>query len=162
METVLRITLIYLFILIAMRAMGKRSFGQLSPFNLVTLLLIPEVAQQAMMREDFSITNAFIGLSTLFGLVFLTSILSHRFKKAEVLVEGSPTLLVSRGRLLTENMNVVRITSDEIFNEMHKSGLSRLEQVQWAILEADGKVSVVPSEEHETAMRRKPNTQPVE
>lgn len=145
-DTVLRITAVYLFIMIGLRVLGKREFSQMSPFDLVTLLLIPEIVQQGMMQEDFSVTNAFIGLSTLFVLVFLTSVLSHGSSKAQQFIEGNPTVLVSNGAFVTDSMNMERVSAEEVYTEMHKYGISRVEQVQWAILESDGKISVIPFE----------------
>ena len=149
METVLRVAAIYLFVMISLRLMGKREFSQLSPFELVTLLLIPEIASQALVREDFSLTNAAIGLSTLFLLVFTTSALSHASPRVAKVISGSPTVLVSRGAFVPDNLNAERITAEEVFAEMHRSGLATLDEVRWAILESDGKISIVPmSHEH--------------
>lgn len=144
METVVRVAVIYVFVLVALRVLGKREFSQLTPFDLVILLLIPELAQQSMVREDFSITNALIGLSTLFTLVLITSVLSHLSSKAESLLSGTPTVLVSDGRILEDHLNSERVPPTEIYGEMHKVGLSDLSQVRWAILETDGKISFVP------------------
>ncbi len=144
METVLRITAIYLFIMVALRVMGKREFGQLSPLELVSLLMIPEIVSQALTGENYSVTNAFIGVATLFVLVFASSLVMHRFKKAEVAITGEPTVLVHRGQMFPRQMNLTRVTPDEVFSEMHKSGLQRLEEVDWAILESDGSIAIVP------------------
>lgn len=150
METVLRILIIYLFVMIGLRVLGKREFGQLSPLELVMLLLIPEIASQSLVREDYSLTNALLGLSTLFTLQFLTSALMHRSKRAEELMVGVPTVLVQHGRLVEENLNRERVSPDEVFAEMRKSGVDRLEQVRWAVLETDGKIAVVPEEQGST------------
>jgi uncharacterized membrane protein YcaP (DUF421 family) len=80
-----------------------------------------------MIREDFSITNALVGLCTLFVLVYLTSVVSHRSKKAEGFLEGKPTILVDQGKLVPENLNLERIPPNEVYGEMHKMGLARLE-----------------------------------
>lgn len=146
METVLRVAAIYLFVLVALRVLGKREFGQLSPIELVTLLMIPEIVSQALTREDYSLTNAAIGVATLLVLVFVTSLLMHRFQKAEIVIAGQPTVLVRQGELIGGALNKMRITPDEVFNEMHKAGLQQLEQVQWAILESDGRIAIVPAE----------------
>lgn len=151
METVLRIAAIYLFVLVALRVLGKREFGQLSPLELVSLLMIPEIVSQALTGDDYSLTNAFVGVSTLFVLVFATSLLMHRFKKAEVAVAGEPTVLVHRGQLFERALNLTRVTPDEVFGEMHKSGLQSLDQVDWAILETDGSIAIVPVSESRTA-----------
>jgi uncharacterized membrane protein YcaP (DUF421 family) len=147
METVIRVFIIYIFILVGLRILGKREFGQLSPLELVSLLMIPEIVTKALTGEDYSLTNALIGVSTLFSLVFLTSALMQWSRKAEHIIAGKPAVLVYDGNYVAENMNRERITPDEIFTEMHKSGLERLEQVKWAVLEPDGKISIVPAEE---------------
>jgi uncharacterized membrane protein YcaP (DUF421 family) len=147
METVIRVFVIYIFILIGLRILGKREFGQLSPLELVSLLMIPEIVTTALTREDHSLTNALIGVSTLFSLVFLTSVIMQWSRKAEHLIAGKPAVLVYDGQYIAENMNRERITPDEIFTEMHKSGLETLEQVKWAVLEPDGKISIVPGDD---------------
>lgn len=145
METVLRVVAIYLLVFAGLRILGKREFGQLSALELVTLLMIPEIVSQAITGEDFSLTNAAIGVTTLLLLVFLTSVLMHRFKKAEAIITGEPSVLVRRGKFLDDALNVSRVSPDEVFSEMHKSGLVRLEQVEWAILETDGRIAIVPT-----------------
>lgn len=144
METVIRVALIYIVILVGLRIMGKREFSQMSPLKLVALLLIPELVAQGLVREDFSMTNALIALTTLFALVFGTSLASYYSTKAENVITSEPTVLVERGRFLAEKLNKERVAPDEIFAEMHKTGLERLEQVRWAILESDGKISIIP------------------
>lgn len=146
METVLRIAVIYMLVLAGLRVLGKREFAQLSPSELVSLLMIPEVVSQALTREDYSLTNAIIGLCTLLFLVFLTSVLTHRYKRLEDAVFGEPTVLVHRGRLLAEAMNETRVSPEEVFAQMRKAGIDNLSEVRWAILEPDGKISIVPME----------------
>ena len=144
MDTVLRVAAIYLLVFAGLRVMGKREFGQLSPLELVTLLMIPEIVSQALTGEDYSVTNAAIGVATLLVLVFTTSLLMHRFKKAETLIAGEPSVLVRHGKMLQDAMNVARVSADEVFEEMHKVGLLKIEQVDWAILEPDGRIAIVP------------------
>jgi uncharacterized membrane protein YcaP (DUF421 family) len=147
METVLRVALIYAFLLAGLRVMGKREFGQLAPMELIALLLIPEIVSQALVGDDYSITNALVAVCTLFVLVFLNSLLTHASRRYERVVESTPTVLAHDGRLVHENLHRERITPTEIYSEMRKSGLERLEQVRWAVLEGDGKISVVPRQD---------------
>lgn len=144
METILRITFVYIFVMIALRVMGKREFGQLAPFDLVVLLLIPEIFSQAMVREDFSMTNAVVGVGTLLSLVFLTSLLAYRFRTFGQVVAGSPNTLVSKGALVPDHMHHERVGPDEIYEALHTAGLEDLGQVKWVILETDGRLAVVP------------------
>jgi uncharacterized membrane protein YcaP (DUF421 family) len=144
METVIRVALIYVFVLAGLRVLGKREFGRLSPMELVTLLLIPEIVSQALVTEDFSLTNAFIGLATLFLLIYLNSVFTHLSKRFEKVVESSPTVLVKNGQLVRRNLDKERVTPDEIVSQVRNAGFERIEEVRWAILEADGKISIVP------------------
>lgn len=144
MDTVLRIAFIYFFLMVAIRIMGKRELSEMSAFELVTLLLIPEIFATALSREDYSMTHAVIGAATLFTLVFITSLVTFRYKRIEQIVEGKPTVLVHDGRLIERNLKRERVTADEIFTEMHKAGVAHIAQVRWAILEMDGKIAVIP------------------
>jgi uncharacterized membrane protein YcaP (DUF421 family) len=149
METVWRVALVYIFIMFGLRMLGKREFGQLTPLELVTLLIVPEIVSQALVREDFSMTNALIGVSTLFVLVYFSSLLQHRSEFIENIVSSSPTVLVRNGAYIGKNMNEQRVSPGEIFTAIHESGLERLEQVKWAILETDGKIAIVPQDSDE-------------
>src|SRR5687768_1750874 len=100
MTTVLHVVLVYLVLLACFRVLGKRELGKMSPFELVTLMMIPEIVSAALNQNDNSLTNAFIGVSTLFLLVFTTSALTHRFPRLAHAVDNPPTLLVANGKLL--------------------------------------------------------------
>jgi uncharacterized membrane protein YcaP (DUF421 family) len=144
METVIRVTVVYLFLMVGLRVLGKREFGQMSPLELVSLLLIPELVSNALQSEDFSLVDALVAVSTLLALTVLTSMLLYMNKTAQKMIDGEPAVLVAHGQLAVDAMNRERVTTDEIFSEMHKSGLERLEQVAWAILETEGTITIVP------------------
>ena len=151
MDTVLRVAVIYLFVLVGLRILGKREFGQLSPLELVSLLMIPEIVSQALTGNDYSLTTGLTALSTLLVLVFFTSLLVQRFERVERVIAGEPTVLVHDGEFVAEAMNRMRVTSDEVFTEMHKAGLQRLQDVKWAMLEPDGGIAILardPSPDH--------------
>ena len=144
METVLRVGLVYLVLMAGFRLLGKRELGQLSQFELVTLMLIPEIVSPALTRDDPSMTNAVVGVCTLFTMVTLTSFLVHLSPKAASALEGKPAVLVRHGRMDADAMNRERISPDELYSEMHQAGLERVEDVKWAILEPEGRVSFIP------------------
>ena len=146
METVWRVAIVYIFVVFGLRVLGKREFGQLSPLELVTLLIIPEIVSQALVREDFSMTNALVGVSTLFVLVYFSSLLQQSSESIEKVFSSSPTVLVRNGSYIEKHMNQERVSPGEVFDAMHESGLDRLEQVKWAILESDGKIAIVPKD----------------
>lgn len=147
MDSVFRIAFIYFFLMMALRVMGKREMSQMSAFELVTLLMVPEIFSTALAREDYSMTHATVGVATLFTLVFITSLVTFRFKRIETMVEGQPTILVSNGKPIERNLKRERVTVDEVFAELHKAGLHELRQVRWAILEPDGKIAIIPRQE---------------
>lgn len=144
MDTVARVAVIYLVLFVIFRVLGKRELGALTPFELVTLMIIPEIVSQSLTDHDSSVTNAIVGATTLCLLVFATSLLTHRFPRVNALTESSPKLLVAHGRILEANMNVERMSADELFGEMHRAGVARLEDVEWAILQSDGHVAIIP------------------
>lgn len=146
MATVIRVAFVFVLLMVVLRVLGKRELSNLSPFELVLLMLIPELFQQALMLEDFSMTNAVIGLTTIVTLVMLTSILSHRFAGVHRAVAGEPTVLAYKGRFIERAMNAERVQPDDVYAELRKSGLERLSQARWVVLEDDGRISVVPGE----------------
>jgi uncharacterized membrane protein YcaP (DUF421 family) len=146
METVIRVAIVYVFVWACFRLVGKRELTQLSPFELVTLLFIPQIFSRAITRQDYSMTNAVIGASTLFLLLFLTSVARYRIARVASIVQGTPTVLVHRGAVVQEHLDRERIALDDILTTMRKAGMQRFEQVEWAILESDGKISIVPTD----------------
>lgn len=141
---VVRVVVIYLAIFLGLRILGKRELSELSPLELLTLLLIPELAQEAFTGGSEYLYLSLIGIATLLSVVFIISIISHLSPQAQNLIEGRPTVLIENGAFISAHLNIERITPDELMSEIHKAGLGRLDQVKWAILETDGKISIVP------------------
>ncbi len=146
METVIRVIFVYIFVWACFRVLGKRELSQMAPFELVMLLFVPQFFSRALTRQDYSMTNAVAASTTLFSLVLLTSVLSFRFGAFRRFMEARPTVLVKGGQILGRSLGHERIAPDDIFSAMHKAGVERLEQVQWAILEADGKIAIIRSD----------------
>ncbi len=142
-DSVLHVLISFSVLMLVFRVIGKRELSQLSPFELVTLMLIPEILSNTVQGES-SLLQSLAGLSTVVLLVVLTSTLSQRFEKVQTLVEASPTMLVSDGRLLEDNMNAERIAPEELFSEMRKQGLETLDEVRFAILESGGNITFIP------------------
>lgn len=144
METVLLVLVIYAFVVVGVRTLGKRTLGQLSPADLIVLVLIPEFFGETIGGDDFSITNALIAASTLLVIVLITDTLSYRFPRFGSIVSGDPVTVVSEGNLRPEQMHLERLGPDDIRDAMHRAGLEELEQVKWAVLYPDGTVTIVP------------------
>lgn len=144
-ESIWRVTFVYAFLMVAFRLSGKREIGQMSPFELVTLLLIPEIFSSALNRSDESLSLAAVGVGTLCLLVFFTGLLTFRSRRAEAVLDGEPAVLVRDGKFVERNLRRERVTPEEVFSEMHLAGIERIEDVRWAILESEGKIAIVPA-----------------
>lgn len=143
MEIVVRIAIVYVVLTFAFRALGKRELSQLSPFELVMLLVIAEIVSPALTAGDHSLTGALFGAATLLCLAFLHSVLTYMSKRFRSAAEAPPSLLVRRGRLIEATLHKDRVRPDEIFSEMHKAGIERLSQVKWGFLEPDGTMAFI-------------------
>jgi uncharacterized membrane protein YcaP (DUF421 family) len=115
----------------------------MAPLELVMLLLIPQFFSRALTRQDYSMTNSVVAATTLFSLVILTSMATFKYAGFRRFMESEPTILVRQGRLLPRALGHERIAPDEIFSAMHKAGIEKIEEVAWAILEADGKIAII-------------------
>lgn len=145
MDTVIRAGFSYVFLWACFRVLGKRELNKMTPFELVTVFLIPQAFSRAMPRQDYSMTNAVVGAATLLSLVVLTSAISHRSRRLARVLEATPTVLVRDGVIIESHLNRERISPNDIFSAMHKEGIERLDRVKWAILESDGAIAIVPA-----------------
>jgi uncharacterized membrane protein YcaP (DUF421 family) len=143
-EKVLRAAIIYVFMLAAFRFSGKRQVGQLTPFDLVVLLIISNVVQNAVIGDDTSLTGGLIGAVTIFGLNAGVVELTFRSKVARHLLEPAPTLLIHNGRLLHRNLKTERITIEELLAALRRNGVVEPGEVRFAVLEENGGISVIP------------------
>lgn len=144
LNVVLRVVLVYGVLLLGLRILGKREFGQLAPIELLTLLLIPEMVSEALTGGNASMMQGLTGVATLFLLVYASSAFGHASPRVERALEGEPTVLAHAGQFLPRALDRERVSTDEVYAEMRKVGLERVEQVRWAVLETDGRISVVP------------------
>ena len=143
-EKILRSGVIYLFILLAFRFTGKRQVGQLTPFDLVLLLIISNVVQNAVIGNDNSLGGGMIGAVTILALNYLVVALTYRFKPLRHIMAGEPTLLVHNGKVFKERMEREHITMQDLEAALRKNGVVGLEKVRFAVLEENGQISVIP------------------
>ncbi len=147
MESVLRGVAVYLFLLLIFRATGKRSLDQVTTFDFVLLLIVSETTQQALMGQDFSITNAVLLILTLFLMDQGLSVLARRSETVKRWAEGLPMILLENGKPLEERMKQSQIDENDILEAARElQGLERLEQIKYAVLERNGVITIVPRE----------------
>ena len=143
-EKILRPLVVYAFLLIAFRLAGKRELGQLTPFDLIVLLTISNVLQNAMIGEDNSLGGGIIGALTLFSLNGVLSRLAFHWPRLAQWMEGTPTVLVEKGRIIEPNMRREVMTLEELQRSLrkHDLGWEDIAQIQRALLELDGTVTI--------------------
>lgn len=143
-EKVLRSVVVYLFLLVAFRLAGKRLLGQLTAFDLVVLLIISNVLQNAAIGNDVSLGGGLLGASVIMALNWLVAWLTFRHKRVERLVENTPTILVKHGEVLHANLEREHMSMPELRAALRREGIATMSEVRYAILEEDGRVSVIP------------------
>jgi uncharacterized membrane protein YcaP (DUF421 family) len=154
MDIVLRATAMFAAVYLLLRLLGKRELGQMTPFELVTLVVIGDLIQQGITHNDFSLTGAVLAIGTFaFWSVVLGWIayLFPRFRKA---MEGEPRIIVRDGELLEANLKRDRMTRDEVEAEMRLAGIGHMADVAWAILETNGKISFISRDRAQSSRRQ--------
>lgn len=143
MDIMLRATVIFFALYILVRLMGKRELGQMTPFELIVLVVIGDLIQQGVTQNDFSLTGAIIAISTIAFWALAMSWLSYLSSRAERLLEGEPRVIIRDGELMTHNLRRDRLTVAEIESEMRLAGIAHMRDVAWAIVEPRGKISFI-------------------
>jgi uncharacterized membrane protein YcaP (DUF421 family) len=140
----LRTAVVYLGLLVGLRLFGRRELGQMTPFDLVVILLIANTLQNAMVGPDTSVTGGLLAAFTLLTINWLLSIAEVRVPWLRHAAEGEPILLVSEGQLLTRRLRRERISVEALGQAAREHGVPDLSAVDAAILEIDGTVSIIP------------------
>jgi uncharacterized membrane protein YcaP (DUF421 family) len=145
MESIVRSSVIYVFLLILFRVIGRRTLASITTFDFVLLLVVGEATQQALLAEDYSVTNAFVVIGTLAALDLLLGWAKQRWPSLDRVVEGQPILLVVEGREVKQNLDREGIDRNDILEAAREShGLAAFDQVRFAVLERTGNISVIP------------------
>jgi uncharacterized membrane protein YcaP (DUF421 family) len=141
-EFIVRGVVIYVFLLVLLRITGKRQISQMSPFDLVLLLILSNAVQNSMNAGDNSLTGGIISATTLVALNYAVGMATFRSKRVERLVEGRAQLVVHNGKVFEDVMREASITRDELETMLREAGFFALKDVRLAVLENNGKISV--------------------
>ena len=142
-ELILRALVIYAALFVLFRLSGKKQLGEMSPFDLVLILIISEAVSASLSAEDSSVSAALISASTLIFLGYLMDRIAFYSKKAEKVLEGDPQFVISNGRIHQNILNKEKITQEELKETMRAHGFDRLDEIDYAVLETNGKISYV-------------------
>ena len=143
MDIVLRAVVLYVFVVFVMRVIGRRELSSMTPFDLILLIVLGDAIQQGLTQDDYSITGAVLAVATIATLQVFTSYLSFRSKRARKVLEGEPIVIVDHGALVDSNLKRERMTQEEVLEEARQQEISSLDEIDWAILEANGTLSFV-------------------
>ena len=148
---------VYLFIIIAIRIFGKKELAQLSVVDLVFILLISNAVQNAMVGPDSTLSGGLVAASTLFLVNYTLKYLQYRFPKFGKIIQGDAIMLVYQGKILESHMKMAKISNDELMEAVREHGVKSVEDVDLAIMEVDGSISVLSEQyQKKTIKRRKP------
>jgi uncharacterized membrane protein YcaP (DUF421 family) len=149
MELVVRAAVMYVVLFTLVRMTGKRELAEMSAFEMVLLIVLGDVVQQAITQEDSSITGAVLTAGTLTLLVVLTSVGTYHSSRFRRLVDGCAVVVVRDGECLQQALRVERLTREEVLAAARQHGFRDLSKVEIGILEADGRFSFLAEREDE-------------
>ncbi len=156
LDILLRTASVYLFVVIALRLFGKKELTQLSVTDLVFILLISNSVQSAMVGNDTSVLGGILAAGTLFVINFLLKQLQYRSKKLDTLIEGNPVMLIYEGKVIQKHMDQTEITLSELEAAVREHGVENILDVNLAVLEVDGNISVLSRNFHvKTSKKRR-------
>lgn len=150
LEKILRPILVYIFLIIGLRLAGKRSLASLNAFDLVVLLCISNTVQNAIIGNDSSVSGGMIGAATLLIVNYTAVRFFFAHPKLDRIIEGEPTLLISKGKFVKSNMNKELISKEELLTAIHKQGFRSVDDIERGELEPGGAIALIaksPSEE---------------
>jgi uncharacterized membrane protein YcaP (DUF421 family) len=146
MDLAIRAAVIFLFILVVTRLMGKRELASLEPFDLILLVVLGDLVQQGVTQDDYSVTGAMIVISVMVLMTVATSYLTFRSRGIRRFIEGQPVVLVENGRPIAQNLRRERITVEELEEKARLEQVDSLDNVRLAVLETSGDISIIPAQ----------------
>ena len=142
-ELIVRGLAVYVFLLVLLRATGKRQIGQLSPFDLVLLLVLSNAVQNSMNGGDNSLIGGMVTAATLVALNYLIGLATTRNKQVEAFIEGRPQVLIHNGVLFEDVLARAKLTHHELNAALRRAGCASTQEVRSAVLENNGTISVI-------------------
>jgi uncharacterized membrane protein YcaP (DUF421 family) len=143
LEIALRTGVVYCLVLIGIRISGKREVGQMTPFDLVLLLLLSNSVQNAMTGPDTSLAGGAVAATTLLILNYLVADVSGGNRRFRKYIQGEPTLLIHDGEVMEAHMAKEHVSMDELERALREHGVGTYKQAALAVLEVDGSISVL-------------------
>jgi uncharacterized membrane protein YcaP (DUF421 family) len=159
---IFRTIILYIVVVAALRMMGKRQLGEMSPSELVIAIVISELVAIPMQDLNSPLVNGIIPILTLLSLEILMSVFSLKSPRFRRVLSGQPCILIERGKLLQPSLKRTRITLQELTEELRQQGYTDISTVQYAIIESNGRLSVLPFPAHAPVTAQDMNVVPPE
>ena len=140
----IRTILLYIFVVLGLRLMGKRQIGELQPSELVVTLLISDIAAVPMQENGIPLISGLIPIFTLVAVELILSALMLKSDKVRSLISGKPVIIIREGKILQRQMKRVRFTIEDLMEDLRQMNIFRIEDVEYAIVETNGKLSILP------------------
>lgn len=143
MELVIRATAVFWFLWLVVRGTGKRSLAELTPLDLLLVVVIGDLVQQGVTQEDMSMTGAMVAVSVFVVWTLAADALGRRWSPLTKLLAGKPAIIVRDGRPIMESLQRERITLEDLLEAARMEGIADLAEVHFAVLETDGRFSFI-------------------
>jgi uncharacterized membrane protein YcaP (DUF421 family) len=143
MDIVLRGVVVFVFLYVLMRVVGKRELSKLEPFDLILLIVVGDAVQQGLTQDDYSLTGAALAVGTIALLQVVVSYFNFRFPRLRPLLDGEPVVIVQDGKPIERNMRRERLVLDDVAEAARGQGIASLDEVAWAVMETSGSISFI-------------------
>jgi uncharacterized membrane protein YcaP (DUF421 family) len=144
MDLTIRAVVLFFFIYLITRVIGRRELSSLEPFDLILLIVIGDAIQQGLTQDDYSVTGALIVVGTFAILQVLLSFLSYKFRALRPALEGEPVVIVQDGKPVEKNLRRERLTVGEVLVAARLEQVASMDDIAWAVLETSGRISIIP------------------
>jgi uncharacterized membrane protein YcaP (DUF421 family) len=155
LEVMLRSMAVYVFIVVAIRLFGKKELTQLSVIDLVFILLISNSVQNAMVGPQTSLLAGIVAAATLFSINALLKYFLYNSKLFSKFVQGEPVMLIHKGNVIEKNLKKERLTMQELEAAVREHGVERIDEVDLAVLEVDGNISILSENYNKKSVRKR-------
>jgi uncharacterized membrane protein YcaP (DUF421 family) len=143
MDIVLRAIVVFAFLYVLMRIVGRRELSTLEPFDLILLVVLGDAVQQGLTQDDYSLTGAFLAIGTIAMLQLGVSYANLRFPRLRPILSGEPIVVVQDGKPIERNLRRERVTMDDLMSAARRQNIAALDDVAWAVMETSGEITFI-------------------
>jgi uncharacterized membrane protein YcaP (DUF421 family) len=150
-ERIIRALIVYIFLLVMFRVLGKRQVGQMTPFDLIVLLILSNMLQNAMIGPDNSVLEGIVGALTILAVNWAISRIAFDSPRLEGAIEGVPTVLIHNGKIVERNLRRETIGTEDLMSTLRTQCCFNVTELETALLEPSGKISLLKKHDLQTA-----------